>query len=70
MTTKSNGLLIKPYNIKELAEIYNMSSRTMTNWLTEHKEAIGKKIGRYYSAKQVKTIFEKLGLPGEINDQD
>lgn len=69
MTTKSN-VLIKPYNIKELAAIYNVTPRTMSNWLEEHKAAIGKKVGRYFSALQVKVVFEKLGLPGEVQDND
>jgi hypothetical protein len=36
--------------------------------LKPHNEAIGKKVGRYYNALQVKTILENLGLPGKAID--
>lgn len=69
MSTKS-GLLIKPYTLKELAAIYGMSRKTMSRWLKPHKEAIGERIGYFFTIVQVKIILEKLGTPGERKDFD
>jgi len=55
--------ILKPYNIKELAELYVMSKKTMRTWLKPHAEAIGPRHGRYYTIRQVAIIFEKLGMP-------
>jgi len=59
---------IKPYSTKELCGIYGVTKKTMLGWIKKHSEAIGEKKGRYYTALQVETIFEKLGLPGKINE--
>lgn len=57
---------IKPCNIKELALIYGVDRRTMSGWLKAHEAAIGEKLGRYYSVLQVKIIFQRLGIPSQI----
>ncbi len=69
MKNKSHIIEVRPYNVKELQQLYNVSYRTMKGWLAAHKEAIGGKVGRYYTALQVKIIFEKLGLPSQIEDE-
>lgn len=56
---------IKPYSKQELADMYKIGVRSMTTWLEPFEKAIGKRHGRYYNIKQVRYIFEKLGLPGE-----
>lgn len=66
--TANNSIAIKTYNLTELSRIYSVTVPTMKKWLLPHSEAIGEKIGRLYTAKQVKTIFEKLGLPGIASD--
>lgn len=68
MSITSNTIEIKPYGLTELAAIYGVTVRTIKNWLQPHAPAIGEKIGRLYTALQVKIIFEKLGLPGKIED--
>ncbi len=68
MSTTNDYVEIKPYNVKDLAAIYNVAPRTIRIWLARHKDAIGEKAGRYYTALQVKIIFEKLGLPGKAED--
>ena len=70
MKNKLNTTDVRPYNIKELSSIYGVTYRTMIRWLAAHHEAIGEKVGRYYTALQVKTIFEKLGLPSQMEDDD
>ena len=55
--------ILKPYNIKELAELYGMSKKTIRTWLRPHAQEIGPRQGRYYTILQVKIIFEKIGMP-------
>ena len=57
---------IKAYSITELAGIYKISNKCMKRWLTPHQDLIGKREGRYFTALQVRIIFDKLGLPGTI----
>ena len=54
---------IKPYSKQELADMYNIGVRSLTTWLQPFERGIGKRYGRYYNLKQVRYIFEKLGLP-------
>jgi uncharacterized protein YjcR len=61
---------IKSYNLKELAVIYGEDPRTIKNWLQPHVEAIGRKKGQKYTPKQVQIIFDKIGLPKIITDQE
>lgn len=69
MSTTRDYVEIKPYSISELAAIYSVKPRTMRMWIARHQEAIGEKTGRYFTALQVKIIFEKLGLPGIAEDK-
>ncbi len=57
---------VKPYSISELAQIYEVSTRTLKNWMKPFDQEIGKRIGRFYTIPQVKTIFLKLDLPGKF----
>ena len=54
---------IKPYTKKELAVLYELSPRAFYTMFKPHEDAVGKKLGRYYSVKQVEDIFNKPGLP-------
>ncbi|WP_133994039.1 hypothetical protein [Dinghuibacter silviterrae] len=54
---------VKSYNLKGLAELYEVSPKTMTRWLIPHKKSIGKRTGYLYTPRQVRVIFEKLGDP-------
>jgi uncharacterized protein YjcR len=60
-TTNEN--LIKPYGMKELADIYGVSTITLRTWILRHQDAIGDRMGKYYTTLQVKIIFERLGEP-------
>jgi len=68
MSISSNRIEIKPYSLTELSQIYGVTNRTMKNWITRHDAAVGEKIGRLYTALQIKIIFEKLGLPGKAEE--
>lgn len=68
MSTMSIEVEIKPYSITELANLYGVSNRTMKNWIAPHQAFLGNKVGRFFTALQVKIIFEKLGLPGKAQE--
>jgi transposase-like protein len=68
MSTTTNTIEIKPYSITELSRIYGVTLHTMRKWLKPHLAVIGEKQGRLYTTLQTKIIFEKLGLPGIIQD--
>lgn len=61
---------IKPYTTQQLADIFGVSARTIQNWIEPHKAAIGKKRGHFWTARQVKIILKKIGLPGIAKDDD
>ena len=54
---------VRPYLLKELAGIYGVDPRTLKNWLIPFKTDLGFKTGKYYTARQVAAIFEKIGFP-------
>lgn len=56
-------LIIKPLSMGQLASAYEMDRRTIYNWLIKHKDAIGEKIGFFYTPRQVEIIFQILGPP-------
>jgi hypothetical protein len=57
---------IKPYTKKELALLYEVSSRCFSTMLIPFVNEIGKKEGWYYNVRQVTIIFEKLGYPNSL----
>lgn len=67
-TFSSDVTALKPYTPAEIAALYGVSWKVMNRWLKPHKAAIGNREGLYYTVLQVKTIFEKLGLPGKIEE--
>jgi len=54
---------VKPYTKQELADLYEVSLKTLRTWFLPHEDIIGEKRGRCYTVKQVRTIFEVLGAP-------
>jgi hypothetical protein len=61
---------VRAYTSKQLACLYDVSTNTLGKWLKKHEYAIGKKIGHFYTIKQVTIIFEKLGYPFAFNLED
>lgn len=43
MSTTNYVVEIKPYSITELSALYNVSNRTMKNWITPHNTLVGEK---------------------------
>lgn len=65
-TNSGSAIQIKAYSTKEIAGLYNVSGRTLTRWLTPFTDEIGQRRGHYFTPKQTKIIFEKLGIPEMI----
>ena len=63
-------IVLKPYSVKEIATVFSVSDRTIKKWIEPFEPEIGRKQGRYYTVLQVKMIFEKLGVPGKILQED
>jgi hypothetical protein len=61
---------IRPYLLKELAEIYGVHRQTMAMWLARIKDRLGEKVGYYYSITQVREIFRLLSLPSTVKVND
>ncbi len=59
---------IKPYTLKEIAEVYGVCDKTVKRWIEPFKDEIGQRRGRFYNVTQVKIIFERLGLPGTLDE--
>ena len=57
---------VKTYSVKEVADLYSVSKKTLNKWLSPFENEIGERRGYFYNPKQVGIIFEKLGLPEMI----
>ena len=64
--SKDENIVLKPYSSQELADLYGVNIKTFKKWMLPFEQVVGKRLGRYYTVAQVKTIFEKLGVPGEV----
>lgn len=64
-----NSILLRPYSYKELIAIYGVSQRTFKSWLLPFWHELGEKNSRYFTVRQVRIIFDKIGLPGEIKEE-
>lgn len=60
---------IKPYNVKEICSIYNISCKTFFKWSVFFGKEVGPRRGRYYTVRQVEIIFGKLGLPYRVREE-
>jgi hypothetical protein len=63
MNAQRKPVPAKPYSISEIADFYGMPVKTINNWLKPHTDKIGKRVGRYYTLKQVLQIFNILEWP-------
>ena len=50
----------RPMPLKEIADRWNVSVRTVRKWLKPFERDIGPRIGNVYSPHQVKIILSKL----------
>lgn len=62
---------LKPYTVKDLANIYGVSRVTFYRWLKLFADKVGPRQGSYFSIAQVRIIFSHLDLPAIIEtDED
>jgi len=54
---------IRAMSKTELANAYQVSLKTFASWLRPFRQKIGRYLGRAYTPKQVRIIFESLGEP-------
>jgi len=52
-----------PKTLKELAEFYQVSSRTFKKWLSCNSLQSIERIGNFYSISDINKIVEHLGSP-------
>lgn len=62
-TTVNQPNAVKPATTKELAILYGVSPKTLRTWLQPHRLKIGERKSRYYTARQVRIIWDVLGEP-------
>jgi len=65
-----NAMPIRAYSLKQIASLYCVSKQTFKIWLKPFEKEIGKRIGHFYSVKQIKIILDKLGTPDGIEDYE
>lgn len=63
------GRCLKSYSKKELADLYDVSLKTLRKWLKPHWVAIGCYAGKRFTPLQVEIIFKKLRPPASIADE-
>lgn len=63
---EGDGVPLRPYTVAEIIALYGVDGKTFRKWISPFLATIGKRIGNYYTILQVQTIFEKLGLPGNV----
>jgi hypothetical protein len=56
---------VKPYNMKELAGMYEVSEYVFKTWIRPLEMEIGTVRGKCYNVRQVEIIFKDLGTPGQ-----
>jgi hypothetical protein len=54
---------IKPYSKRQLAGMYEVSAKVFQTWLDPLEKELGPRVGRLYTPRQVKIIFQKVGMP-------
>lgn len=61
-------VVVKPYSLKELARVYEISEYIFKTWLKPIEWEIGSVLGQYYNIRQVELIFKNFGAPGLTMD--
>lgn len=61
------SLIIKPYRLIDLAQIFDVNYRTFKRWISNIEKEMGKADGKYYSIKQVEYMIAQFGLPRKLN---
>ena len=70
MSTMIIRIVIKPYTNKELAPIFNTSTRNFRRDIAKIRHHLGIRNGHRWNVHQVERIMELLGRPYEIIEQE
>jgi hypothetical protein len=57
------NLIIKPYQLQHLGEIYEVHPRTVRRWIDKLAPQIGRKKVKYFTIEEVVIIVNAIGLP-------
>lgn len=57
------AFIIKAYNSKELAALYNVTYHVFCEWVKDHKEDIGEQSARTWTPGQVQKMVDLFGQP-------
>ncbi|MEO5980004.1 MAG: hypothetical protein ABIS36_23255 [Chryseolinea sp.] len=57
------SLLIRAYNLSQLAVLYKVSRPTMRKWIQPISKKLGVISTRLYTTRQVRIILKHLGYP-------
>lgn len=57
------NLIIKPYQLKDLGEIYDVHPRTIRRWVDKLLPQMGNKKVKYFTIEEVNKIVMAIGLP-------
>ncbi len=57
------NLIVKPYQLKDLGEIYGVHPRTIRRWIDRLLPGIGNKKVKYFTIEEVTKIVTAIGLP-------
>jgi hypothetical protein len=63
---EDGNLFVKPYRLKDLAEIYGVSNKVLKKWITNAVPDAQRKGGLFFSIRDVEAIINVLGLPKKI----
>ncbi len=58
---ETTNSVFRAYKVKELAYCYNVSVPTFKKWLKPFEDKIGRQIGHFYMAPQIKIMQECIG---------
>lgn len=64
--TADGNLIVKPYRLSDLAEIFDVNRKTMRKWMDKYPEDLSRHEGKYFSVRQVEFCLDKFGLPGRV----
>jgi hypothetical protein len=64
-TTVMRDVPLRPYNVKDLMQLYDVSRWVINSWIASIRDRLGDQTGRYFTIAQVKIIFEVYGWPQE-----
>lgn len=60
---EEGNFIIRPYRLKDLAEVYNVCGRTVRRWINKLIPEIGPKHSKYFTVNEVVKIVNAIGLP-------